>query len=112
MEYKLLAVDDEPAICDIMSAFFTKKGFITFTATSGEEALKIIDKDAPDIILLDLNMPGIGGMGLLKELERKNIDTPVIVLSGGEESGSYDYIQKNADLNVILQKVQSKLDKK
>ena len=65
----ILIVDDEPSILQSLSGLLTDEGFEVITANNGYEALKIIDTEAPDLVLLDIWMPGIDGM----ETDRKSV---------------------------------------
>jgi two-component system KDP operon response regulator KdpE len=76
----ILVVDDEPQLRRAMKATLTDLGYSVIEARTGEEALEILRREAADLILLDLNMPGIGGLETCRAI-RENSDTPIIVLS-------------------------------
>ena len=117
--YKVLAIDDEMEICKVIEAFLTKKGFCVLTAYSGEESLKIIEKEKPDLVVLDKRMPGIGGVAVLRELVKRKDSTPVIVLSGSEELSEHaeelkdlgydDILIKPIDLKILLERINKRL---
>ena len=117
--YKILAVDDEPVICVIMQTFLTKKGFQVFTANSGEQGWEIVQKEKPDLLIVDKMMPGMGGLGLLKKLRENQINTPVLVLTGSRETpetvdevkevGYDDFLFKPIELAVLLERVNKRL---
>ena len=83
--FTILAVDDEPMVCDIISNFLTRKGYCVKSAQSGEEALASIDKEKPNLVLLDVIMPGMGGEEALKAIKRKHINLPVIMVTAVTE---------------------------
>ena len=64
----ILIVDDETSILKSLSGILADEGFETLTATNGYEALKILDAESPDLVLLDIWMPGIDGIDTLKEI--------------------------------------------
>ena len=73
----ILIVDDEPTILQSLSGLLTDEGFEVITANNGYEALKIIDAEAPDLVLLDIWMPGIDGIETLKEIKKSTAALPV-----------------------------------
>ena len=76
---KILVIDDEEFITKSLKQHLEKDGCEMCTAATGEEGLEIFKADAPDIVILDLNMPGIGGIETLKSL--KKLSNDVIELS-------------------------------
>ena len=116
-------VDDDPAVLNLAVNMLTRYGYTTLTATSGEEALSTFetDKDRIDLIILDLNMPGMGGHKCLAQLLEMDPDVRVIVASGYSpngsikemlESGPYEFIGKPFQLRDMLKTVRAMLDKK
>lgn len=75
----ILVVDDEPSFAKIIEATVDSKKYKVITALDGEEGLKMIEKESPDAVLLDLNMPKMSGMEVLKKLDTKKV--PVIITS-------------------------------
>lgn len=75
---KLLAVDDEPGICDILKKTFSPIGFTVLTATNGQDALAAVKKEKPKIVFLDVRMLGMSGLEVLKEI--KKIDPAIKVI--------------------------------
>jgi DNA-binding response OmpR family regulator len=67
---KILAVDDEPGICDILKKTFGAIGFTVLTATNGKEAVALVKKEKPGIVFLDISMLGMSGFDVLKEIKR------------------------------------------
>ncbi len=66
---RVLVVDDEPTICSLMNVFLTQKGYRVQTASSGEDALVLFEKAFPDIVLLDISMPGMRGIDVLRRMK-------------------------------------------
>jgi len=104
---KILVVDDEPTICSLMNVFLSQHGYQVRTASSGEAALTVFDESAPDIVLLDISMPGMRGIDVLKQIKSIKSTCGVIMLSayGDNETiqeaidlGAFCYIQKPMEL--------------
>jgi len=68
----ILIVDDETTILQSLSGILSDEGYETLTATNGYEALKIIEAESPDLVLLDIWMPGMDGLETLQEIKRTN----------------------------------------
>ncbi len=79
---RVLVVDDEVEIRTLLSRRLQRAGYTVEEAGDGEEALVLVDKEAPDVVLTDMAMPRLDGLGLLKALRSKDPDLPVIVLTG------------------------------
>ena len=79
---KILVVDDEEVICDVLSTHFRRRGYVVITANSAEEALPIIKEQCPEIMLLDKTLPGMSGVDLLKLVRKFNKTIKVIIVSG------------------------------
>ena len=121
MNKKVLIVDDDNLLLDNLSATFTKEGFVVETAENGAIALEIIKKEKPDFILLDLVMPVMGGMALIKDVEILFPDLlhKMIVMTNSSDmdhmaevlaSGVGVYVNKsNTDLDKILEMVKERL---
>jgi two-component system KDP operon response regulator KdpE len=100
---RVLLVDDEPAIRRALRAPLIEMGFVTVEASRGEDALQLMQSQSFDVVLLDVNMPGIGGMKTLARLRAMAPRLPILMLTvvDGEEekilaleSGADDYITK------------------
>ena len=78
---RLLIVEDEKQICDMVAKSLYDSGYEVDTCYDGEEALECILSEEYDLIVLDLNLPGMDGMEILKELRQENEETKVIILS-------------------------------
>lgn len=102
MEGKVLIVEDEQKIVDLLEAYLRKEGFQVVAARDGKLALSMARREKPDLVILDLNLPGMDGLEVCRTL-RKESDVPVIMLTArGEETdkliglelGADDYITK------------------
>ena len=79
---KILVVDDEPTICSMMTVFLTQIGYQVETVNSGEDAIALFDANPPDMVLLDISMPGMRGIDVLQCMKSRKADCGVIMLSG------------------------------
>ncbi len=113
----LLVVDDEPQILRVMRASLPVRGYQVITASSGEEALDQVGKQVPDLIILDLAMPGLTGLDVCRRI-REFSAVPIIVLSAkGSDSdkiaaldlGADDYITKPFSMDELLARVRAVL---
>ncbi len=114
---KLLVVDDEKEIRDILVEYFGKKDFIVDTAATGQKAIEKLDSFKPNIVLLDIKLPDIDGMQVLRYILFKKMNVGVIFTTGDlgysqdiELLGcAYDYVTKPFDMKylniVVLSKV-------
>jgi len=113
--HKILVVDDEVAVCDLLKDFLTLKDYEVFTASDGYIAINKVNKVCPHLVLLDIVMPGISGVEVLKEIKKLNPKTGVIMITAVPDQGiitesidlgAYDYIRKPMDLkhveNVVM----------
>lgn len=107
---RILIADDDPEICTLLKGYLTEKGYKVFTALCGEDAISIVKKERPHIMLLDIIMPGMGGMEILKEIRNIDKEVHVVIISGVHDEktaktifkfGANDYITKPMDLNYI-----------
>jgi two-component system KDP operon response regulator KdpE len=114
---KVLVVDDEPQIRRVMRVALSAQGYETVEARSGEEALAQFREHLPDLVLLDLNMPGIGGLEACRLL-RAGSEVPIIVLTvrGAEEekvkaldAGADDYVTKPFGMQELLARIRAHL---
>ena len=113
----VLVVDDEPQILRVMRAGLPARGYEVRTASDGDEALEEIRKEMPDIVILDLVMPGMTGLEVCRRV-REFARVPIIVLSakGGErdkvaalDSGADDYVTKPFGMDELLARVRAVL---
>lgn len=112
--HKLLVVDDENDICDFVQNFFKDRGFHVFTALNGEEALSIVKKERPEMVLLDIKMKGMDGVATLKHIKEVDKAIKVIMVTALEDQdkmneayklGACDYITKPLVLDYLEQAV-------
>ncbi len=115
----LLVVDDEPQILQVVSGILLDEGFEVLTAPDGETALKLVADASPDLVLLDIALPGMDGLEVLTELKRLYATLPVIIISayGSVENavkatrlGAYDFIEKPPHADNILLTVRNALE--
>lgn len=115
----ILIVDDEPSILKSLSGLLTDEGFEVITADNGYEALKLIDTEAPDLVVLDIWMPGIDGIETLKEIKKSNAVLPVIIITGhgnvetavkATKLGAFDLIEKPLNIDKIIVAINNALN--
>jgi len=82
---KILVVDDEPAFLETLSSFFSARGYQMLTATSAEKALRVITQDQPALALVDIKLPGINGIELVKILKRDYPEVKIFVITAYDE---------------------------
>ncbi len=114
---KILIVDDDENIAELISLYLTKECFETFIVHDGESALETVKTFQPNLILLDLMLPGIDGYQVCREV-RANSSTPIIMLSAkgevfdkvlGLELGADDYMEKPFDTKELVARVKAVL---
>lgn len=107
---RILVVDDEIAVCDLLKDFLSLKNYEVFTASNGYTAINKAKEVCPHLVMLDIVMPGISGMEVLKEIKKLNSKTGVIMITAVPDQGvitesidlgAYDYIRKPMDLNHV-----------
>ena len=113
---RLLIVEDEKQICDTVAKSLYGAGYEVDTCYDGEEALECILAENYDLIVLDLNLPGMDGMEILKELRQRNEETKVLILSArgqiadkveGLDAGANDYMEKPFHLQELEARIRS-----
>ena len=113
---RLLVVEDEKDLCDTIAKVLYDSGYEVDTCYDGEEALDYILTEEYDLIVLDLNLPGMDGMDILKELRQKNEETKVLILSArsqiadkveGLDAGANDYMEKPFHLQELEARIRS-----
>jgi len=113
---RVLLVDDEPGILKVISIKLRISGFGVITAHGGQEALNLLKTESPDIVLLDVIMPGIDGFEVLQQL-RAFSKLPVIVFSARLENaqkalklGANDFLAKPFDVEEMVKKIEKLLE--
>ncbi|MFH1977222.1 MAG: sigma-54 dependent transcriptional regulator [Pseudomonadota bacterium] len=115
----ILIVDDEPSILKSLSGLLADEGFEVMTASTGYEGLKIIDREYPDLVLLDIWMPGIDGIETLKQIKKGNPYLQVIIITGhgnietavkATKIGAYDLIEKPLSIDKIIVAINNALN--
>lgn len=98
MKEKVLIVDDQFGIRILLNEVFQKEGYNTFQAANGIQALDILKKHSPDLVLLDMKIPGMDGIEILKRMKVIDPDIRVIIMTA---YGELDMIQEAKDLGAI-----------
>jgi two-component system KDP operon response regulator KdpE len=111
---KVLLVDDDPLIRRALRTTLTSAGYVVLEAMTGEEALETIRTESVDMVLLDLRMPGMGGLEACRKI-REVVDTPILVISilrnredevQASEAGADDYLVKPFGVQDLLSRIQ------
>jgi len=111
MNETILIVDDEASICQSLSAILTDEGYQVLVAGSGEDALKSVDNEMPQLVLLDIWLPGIDGLETLKAIKAAHPNILVIMMSGhgtietavkATKLGAFDFIEKPLSLDKVI----------
>jgi DNA-binding response OmpR family regulator len=107
---RVLVVDDEPDFIELLREFLTAKGYEVIAASNGEEALRKVKEDRPHLILLDVRMPKMNGLEVLKQVREIDHEVGVIMVTAVNEEetgrqalkmGAFDYITKPLDLKYL-----------
>ena len=115
----VLIVDDEPSILQSLNGLLSDEGFEVITASNGYEALKIIESDSPDLVLLDIWMPGIDGIETLIEIKKDNPFIQVIIITGhgtietavkATKIGAFDFIEKPLSIDKVIVAINNALN--
>ncbi|MFH1458703.1 MAG: response regulator [Candidatus Omnitrophota bacterium] len=119
---KILVVDDEQRIADIIEKYLSMNGFEVIKTTGGEKALEILNSDAKiDMMVLDMKMPKVNGMAVVQKTKELGKNIPILLLTGTfDAEGHFDNLKstgfsqddilfKPVDLLVLLEKVKEKL---
>ncbi len=115
----ILIVDDEPTIVQSLSGLLSDEGFNVYTASNGYEGLKLVDSESPDLVLLDIWMPGIDGIETLKEIKKSNPLVQVIIITGhgnvetavkATKLGAFDLIEKPLNIDKVIVSINNALN--
>jgi len=119
MNPSILIVDDEPSILQSLAGLLIDEGFDVHTASNGYEALKTIESESPDLVLLDIWMPGLDGIDTLQEIKKNNPFIQVIIITGhgtietavkATKMGAYDLIEKPLSIDKIILAINNALN--
>lgn len=118
MQGKVLVVDDEESLVRLITFNLNKDGLETIAANDGEEGWRLIMKEKPDLIILDVMLPGKDGLEICRDLRREHIETPIIMLTArddevdkivGLELGADDYVTKPFSVKELSARVKAVL---
>lgn len=118
MSAKILIIEDVEEMADLVSTYLEKDGMETKKAVSGEEALEILKTFSPNLVILDLNLPGMSGFDFLKKFRNENQTTPVIIASARDADediieglgiGADEFVTKPFSPRVLVAKVNANL---
>jgi CheY-like chemotaxis protein len=105
---RMLVVDDELAVRDVLGEYFAARGYVVETVASGPEALAAFTRERPDVVLLDMRMPAMDGLEVLKRLRQIDPDVAVIMVTANDDvalaretltEGAFDYVAKPFDFD-------------
>ena len=114
LKLKVLLVDDEQEFVTTLAERLELRGMHVEIATDGEMALSIIETDPPQVVVLDVMMPGLGGMEVLERIKTMDPNIQVILLTGhgatkdgikGMQLGAFDYLIKPVDIDELIEKL-------
>jgi CheY-like chemotaxis protein len=98
---KILIVDDEPQVAEVLARSLAREGHIADVAHSGEEALRRISTAELDAMFLDVSMPGMNGLDVLAEVKRRRPALPVVVITGHATAEELDQVKRLGAVDVI-----------
>ena len=111
MPKKILIIDDEPEICKMVTEFLFDAGYAASYALNGPDGLAMIKKDSPSLVLLDIGMPGMNGLEVMRLIHEQFPSLPVVILSGQSDTetvkklaalGASEYLTKPIHLETLL----------
>lgn len=113
----ILVADDEPQIRRVLRSTLSSQGYVIIEAKTGEEAVEAVRKEKPDLVLLDVNMPGMGGIAACREI-RESSEAPIIMLTVRNaerdkvvalDAGADDYVVKPFGIEELLARIRAAL---
>ncbi len=119
--FRVLVIDDDPGVRDYMEALVSRQGYEVSAAADGEEALRNLDSTRPDLITLDVVLPGMDGLQTLDKLKQRLPDVPVVMLSGHGQArniveamrrGASDFLRKPFEVEELELAFQKALEKR
>jgi len=120
-DIKVLLIDDEVALANTLAQRLKMRDFKVGTAYDGEQALSKLKEEEPDVIVLDLKMPGMHGMEVLQEIKKAHPDIQVIILTGhgtdkdeedAKRLGGFDFLKKPTDIETLEHKIKAAFKEK
>ncbi len=111
----VLVLDDEPLVCDLLVQFLSLRGYRTLGARNGQEALRMLDEMHPDVILVDMIMPGMAGIDVLRAVRAREYPGGIIIMTGSHNEellqeawslGPHELLVKPVDLDRLLMAIQ------
>jgi len=122
MSIRILLVDDEIDFVEVLAERLKRRGFTVTTAFNGQEALGTIEEGrGPDVVVLDVVMPGLGGIETLREIKKRSPLTEVVMLTGhatvetaieGMKLGAFDFLMKPTEADELVEKITEAHDHK
>jgi two-component system response regulator AtoC len=118
---RVLVIDDDPGVRDYMEALVSRQGYKVFAVADGEQALKTLEETQPDLITLDVVLPGMDGLETLRELKQRLPEVPVVMLSGHGHArtiveamrhGASDFLRKPFEVEELELAFQKALEKR
>ena len=118
---KVLIVDDEVVFCENMAKLLNTRGYQVKTVNEGEEAISVLKKEVYDVVVLDLKMPGMNGIDVLKKIKELGVSSQVIMLTGhggvdtameAVKLGAFDYIPKPCEVDELSEMINNAHKKK
>jgi len=113
---KVLLVDDEEEFVNTLAERLQLRGFQVLTSTDGEAALQVVEENGPQVVLLDVMMPGLGGLEVLQQIKNKHPSIQVILLTGrgstkegieGMRQGAFDFLMKPIKIEELMEKMKA-----
>lgn len=99
---RILIVDDEPQVAEVLAKSLAREGHRAEVAHSGEEALRLLGSTEPDALFLDVSMPGMNGLHVLAEVKRRRPALPVVVITGNATPEEVDEVKRLGAVDVIV----------
>jgi DNA-binding NtrC family response regulator len=118
---KILLVDDEVVFTENMMQLLTSRGYRATAVNSGDAAIRMLEKENYDVVVLDLKMPGMDGITTLKEIKKLGLFTETLILTGhgsidtaleAIKLGAYDYLSKPCEIDDLVAKIEGAWEKK
>jgi len=118
MAFRILVVDDDPDVRDVLTRFLKRRGYVVESAADGEEALAAVRERDPDLMLLDIYLPKMTGLDVLQEMRKDDVHTRTIALSGipddqmvrnSKELGAVAFMAKPFDFSALTAEIDANL---